>query len=177
MVKNIIEDNNIYLRKLNLDDDLSKYLSWVNDKEMTVYMELRHKEHSIDDLKRYIGSHLESNNYLCGIFKKSDDSHIGNVLLSLIDEDNKHCDIGIFIGREYWGYGFGSTAVNLLCEYAFDTLKLNKIIAGVVKENVGSKKLFEKCGFVLEGIGKEEFKINDKFLDMLWFGKINTGDR
>jgi RimJ/RimL family protein N-acetyltransferase len=47
----------------------------------------------------------------------------------------------------------------------------------VVKENVGSKKLFEKCGFVLEGIGKEEFKINDKFLDMLYFGKINNGDR
>ena len=174
MVKNIIEDNNIYLRKLNLDDDLSKYLSWVNDKEMTVYMELRHKEHSIETLKRYIGSHLDSNNYLCGIFKKSDNSYMGNVLLSNMDEYNRNCDVGIFIGKEYWGNGAGAAAVTLMIDYAFDVLKIHKVNAGVISGNVGSAKLFESVGFTLEGVKKEEFKSGDKFLDKLCFGKINN---
>ena len=61
-----------------------------------------------------------------------------------------------------------------MSDYAFNILKMHKVIAGVVKENIGSSKLFEKAGFILEGTKKEEFKMEGKFLDALHYGKINN---
>ena len=172
MNKILIESDRIYLRQLDLNDNLTAYLSWVNDKEATTFMEIRNKHFSSDDLRSYIKSHLDLKNYLCGIFEKTNDLHIGNVLLSDIDDSNKNGVIGIFIGKKYWGKGFGTEAVNLMCEYGFDTLKLYKIIAGVVEKNHGSAKLFSKAGFALEGIKKEEFNMDGKFLNTLYYGKI-----
>ena len=176
MSKILIENNSIFLRKLNLKDNLDSYLSWINDKDTTKYLRKRKKQ-SINDLKDYIQYNLNSDNYLCGIFKKSNNLHVGNVLLSNIDKDNKHCDIGIFVGKDFWGEGIGTTAVVLMSDYAFNTLKLHKVIAGVVQGNTGSSKLFEKAGFILEGIKKEEFKMNDSFLDHLHYGKINKKEK
>ena len=149
MNKILIENNLIFLRKLSLEDNLDAYLSWINDKDTTAYLRKRKKQ-SINDLKDYIHHNLNSSNYLCGIFQKSNGLHVGNVLLSDIDEDNKHCDIGIFVGKDFWGEGIGTSAVALMTDYAFNVLKMHKVIAGAVKENIGSSKLFEKSGLKIK---------------------------
>lgn len=172
--KILIESDRIYLRKLTVDDDLTSYLSWINDNDVINYMNIRNKNTSIDDLKKYIKLNLDLNNYLCGIFIKNSDVHVGNVLFSEIDNFNKKCPIGILVGKEHWGNGYGNDAVDLMCEYAFKILKFHKIVAGVVVENTGSVKLFENTGFILEGIKKEEFKMDDRYLDVLYFGRINN---
>ena len=173
MNKVLAENNKIYLKKLNINDNLSNYLSWINDKDLTLYLN-KIKKQNIDDLKNYITYHKDSNNYLCGIYRKNDNTHMGNVLLSHMDNINKNCRIGILVGKNYWGGGIGTSAVVLMSDYAFNTLKMHKVIAGVVKENIGSSKLFEKAGFILEGTKKEEFKMEGKFLDALHYGKINN---
>jgi len=61
-----------------------------------------------------------------------------------------------------------------MTDYAFNVLKMHKVIAGAVKENIGSSKLFEKSGFQLEGVKKEEFKFKNRFLDVLYYGKIKN---
>ena len=169
----ITQNNNIYLKKLTLDSNLDNYLSWINDEESTLYLNKKETQ-TIDDLKKYIRYHLDSNNYLCGIFKKDTNIHVGNVLLSRIDLINSNCNIGILVGKEYWGEGIGTSAVSLMTDYALDVLKLHKVIAGVVEENIGSAKLFRKAGFTLEGIRREEFKFKGKFLNTLYYGKITN---
>ena len=67
-------------------------------------------------------------------------------------------------------------ALKLMTNYALDTLGLHKVIAGVVEENIGSARLFEKVGFTLEGIRKEEFKFKDTFLNTLYYGKIKNNE-
>ena len=173
MNKVLAANNKIYFHKLNINDNLSNYLSWINDKDLTLYLN-KIKKQNIDDLKNYITYHKDSNNYLCGIYRKNDNTHMGNVLLSHMDNINKNCRIGILVGKNYWGGGIGTSAVVLMSDYAFNTLKMHKVIAGVVKENIGSSKLFEKAGFILEGTKKEEFKMEGKFLDALHYGKINN---
>ena len=88
----LTENDKIYLRKLNLNDNLDNYLSWINDKDSNIYL-TKKKKQTVNDLKNYIKYHLDSNNYLCGIFKKSNNVHMGNVLLSRIDTVNENCDI------------------------------------------------------------------------------------
>ena len=171
MSKVLAEDGRIYLRRLRVEDDLSNYLEWINDPEMNTYLSKKRKQ-SLGDLKSYIESH--ENDYLCGIFSKDNDSHLGNVLVSRIDNSNNNCHIGIFVGKESWGKGIGTSAVYLLSGYVLETKGFHKITAGVTKDNIGSSRLFEKSGYTLEFVAKEEFKLGDTYIDNLYYTKYNS---
>ena len=54
MMNEILKNKNIYLRELTLDDVGVEYLSWVNDKEITRFLEIKYQNFTIDDLKDFI---------------------------------------------------------------------------------------------------------------------------
>ena len=62
MNKVLAENNKIYLKKLNINDNLSNYLSWINDKDLTLYLN-KIKKQNIDDLKNYITYHNENTHH------------------------------------------------------------------------------------------------------------------
>lgn len=167
----IVEDRRIYLRRLEVTDDLGRYLDWINDTDMNKYLVQKSKQ-TLEDLKSYIQSH--ESNLLCGIFSKEDDSHLGNILMSRISKPSNNCHIGIFVGKESWGKGIGTSAVSLLSDYILNTKGFHKITAGVVKGNIGSSKLFEKAGYNLEFVSKEEFRLGDEYLDSLYYTKYSN---
>ncbi len=60
--------------------------------------------------------------------------------------------IGYWLGRPYWGQGFMTEAVRLLCAYCFDPDAYFScvVIVGYAKEgNVRSRRVLEKAGFTL----------------------------
>jgi RimJ/RimL family protein N-acetyltransferase len=59
--------------------------------------------------------------------------------------------IGYWLGRRFWGRGVMSEAVAAATQWAFDTWKLRRIWANVMDPNVGSSRVLEKAGYVLEG--------------------------
>jgi RimJ/RimL family protein N-acetyltransferase len=83
----------------------------------------------------------------------------------------RNAEIGIFIGEtEYWGNGFGTEAINMILDYAFNTLNFRKIIAEVNETNIQSLEMFKKVGFVEEGHLKEMEFIDGEWTDLKWFG-------
>ena len=56
-----------------------------------------------------------------------------------------------WIGRPYWGRGFGTEAVAELVDRAFRLYPHDRIGAGVFKENVASQRLLRKLGFTAAG--------------------------
>lgn len=73
---------------------------------------------------------------------------------------------------EYWGKGVGHFAVSSIIKIAKNDYKLNKIFAGLVEENFGSRKILEKNGFILEGKRIKHLFFNGKFYNQLDFGLI-----
>lgn len=59
--------------------------------------------------------------------------------------------VGYWLGREYWGRGYGTEAVSLLVRHAFRWLGLEKLWARVYEPNVASRRVLEKNGFRLAG--------------------------
>jgi RimJ/RimL family protein N-acetyltransferase len=51
---------------------------------------------------------------------------VGQCGLHAIDHFNRRCDVGIEIGRDFWGKGFGQDAVRTLVHYAFEHLNMNR---------------------------------------------------
>ena len=53
--------------------------------------------------------------------------------------------------ERFAGHGYTTEAVQLLVDYLFSAKKTHRIQLDIVPENAASRRIAEKCGFVLEG--------------------------
>jgi RimJ/RimL family protein N-acetyltransferase len=78
--------------------------------------------------------------------------------------------MGLWIGPPFQGKGYATSAVKRILKYGFETLGMQKIEAKIFVGNIASRRVFEKCGFQLEGtIRRAEIK-RGKFVDEWLFG-------
>ncbi len=62
-------------------------------------------------------------------------------------------EVGYWIGRDFWRKGIATQALLLF----LTEIKIRTLYAHVIKDNVGSRRVLEKCGFSLAGENDEEF--------------------
>jgi|GEM_PF-202656 len=63
--------------------------------------------------------------------------------------------VGYWLGREFWGRGVATAALRAF----LDSLPLRPLTAYVARHNGASRRVLEKCGFVLEREDEEECKL------------------
>ena len=68
---------------------------------------------------------------------------------SYIDEDGQ-LEVTYWIGKPYWGNGIATRALLTLIEH----IKVRPLYARAAKDNIGSLRVLEKCGFTITGEGK-----------------------
>lgn len=171
----MIKGAQIYLRLLTRDDVEPGYIQWMNDPEIMRFLESRFKAWSVEELGDYIDQCVENkNDHFFGIFDSETDKHIGNIKLGPVNAHHKFASIGLMIGdKDFWGKGMATEAINLITEFAFKDLKLNKVTAGAYANNIGSIKAFEKCGFRREGILERHYLDCGEYVDAVLLGKLN----
>lgn len=65
-------------------------------------------------------------------------------------EQDGEREVGYWIGKEYWGKGIATQALSALLTQD----KQRPLYAHVVKHNIGSRRVLEKCGFTVIGEDK-----------------------
>lgn len=165
--KNFIEGENIYLRELEISDVNQSYCNWMNDPEVTQYLNKHPGKWTIKELKNYVKKIKRSPYVLFwAIISKDKKRHIGNIKLGHINGIHGFSDIGIIIGeKSFWGKGSATEAIRLVVSYAFNQLNLQKLIAGVNKNNLGSIRLFRKAGFAELEAEERKFFCDDSYMD------------
>ncbi|QSS96748.1 GNAT family N-acetyltransferase [Psychroflexus sp. ALD_RP9] len=96
-------------------------------------------------------------------------------LIDLYDFNPKHkrAGLGIILDQNYQGKGYGKTAINLMLNYAFDTLDLHQVYVTINSENINSIKLFELLGFQLIGEQKDWNYSKGHYYSQYFYQKIN----
>lgn len=170
-----LEMGNVYFKPLSMtdaptiheyasDEDVSRFIGWnlmKNLEETTAYVETM--------INREIaGTHL----YAVAMDKMTH-THLGTVMIFNFDKEANHAEVGYVFHKAQWGKGYGSTCVKMMCDFAFESLLLHKLVASVTDANIGSARILEKNGFELEGRLKDHFYIENRYYDDLLFGKIN----
>jgi ribosomal-protein-alanine N-acetyltransferase len=91
---------------------------------------------------------------LWGVTLKGADTVIGliNLELGLGRVHHNRGELGYDLARAYWGKGIGSEAVREVVRFGFESLNLNRIEAETIEDNLESRRLLDKLGFVCEGI-------------------------
>jgi ribosomal-protein-alanine N-acetyltransferase len=79
--------------------------------------------------------------------------------------------LGYWIGQPYAGQGYMTEAAGLVCDFAFDTLRLHRIEASCLPRNEPSAKLLQRLGFEKEGYAKDYLRINGAWEDHVLWGK------
>lgn len=94
--------------------------------------------------------------------------------LTSLDSVLKKAELYIFVNPNLQKSGFGTEATKLLCGYGFEKLKLHKIYLITNEDNLAAIRVYQKCGFCLEGKHRDEYITKDKvYKDRLYFGLLN----
>jgi len=91
--------------------------------------------------------------------------HIGNCGLKDIDDRSRKAELWVYFGLEFVEKGYGTEVIKLLTGYGFNSLNLNRIYSYCMDYNARAQKAFEKCGFIQEGVFREDVFIGGKYRD------------
>ncbi len=160
------------LRPICEKDINRKYLSWINDKEITKYMATGTFPTTFKELRDFYNEITKSKtDVMFAILDKKHNFHIGNIKLGNINWVHRFADLGIMIGeKKYWGKGYGQEACKLLLEYAFNRLNLNKVILGSYANHKPAIKAYQEVGFTIEGRIKKLLNFEGNSVDKIIMG-------
>lgn len=172
----VVRGQRLYLRELTIGDVADRYCGWMNDPEVTRFLESRFVPHTVDTLRAYVADVTSRPDVMPFAIVLNGDRHIGNIKLGPIDPHHRCGDIGILIGeRDAWGAGYASEAICLLVDYAFGSLGLHKVTAGCYENNGGAIRAFLRAGFVQEGLRHRQYFCEGRYVDAILLGKVNPG--
>ena len=179
----LLTSDNVYLRQLKLSDAENLLQLLVENKEFfepfspnrsSNYYSLEKQKELI---KAWEQKSKENIKYQFGIFLKKNQKLLGTIsLFQIIRGPLQSALIGYYLDQKNNGNGYTTEAVNLVIDYAFRTLSLHRIEAGVMPHNIGSIRVLEKAGFHKEGIAKQNIKINDRWENHQVLAIINPND-
>ena len=171
-----LEAERLYLREVRTADVNDTYHRWMNDPDVTRYLESRFYPSSMEGIADFVASlRGDRNNVFLAIMIKQDHRHIGNIKLGPINWIHRTADIGLLIGeKDCWGQGYAAEAIRCLRGYAFSVLNLHKLTASCYDCNLGSARAFLKAGFHQEGTRKEQFFCEGRYVDQVLLGLCNT---
>ena len=164
----------IYLRRIEQNDLEGEYFQWLNDQDVTCWMQNGIFPNSIESMLDYYRNTATSRSEMVlAIVLIENDQHIGNIGLHNIHNVFRSAEIGILIGeKDVWGQGYASEAISLLIAHAFRRMNLNRVSAGAVVKNVGSIRAFEKAGFIREGIDRQAYYCEGQYEDCVRLGLL-----
>jgi RimJ/RimL family protein N-acetyltransferase len=97
-----------------------------------------------------------------------DGALVGDCGLRNIDWKSRKAEFFITIGeKQFWDKGFGGDTLKLIVRLAFDKMNLNRVWLTVLVDNPRAVRCYEKCGFIREGLLRQESFADGKYRDVL----------
>lgn len=103
------------------------------------------------------------------------DLFYGAIGFNNLSLEHKKTEIGFWLLPEFWGKGIIFEAINLVSDYAFNSLNISRIEAFVELENLKSSQVLLKTGFSHEGTMKKCEIKNGKFISLSIYAKLKAG--
>lgn len=149
----IFETERLLVRESTVED-VEDFYHIYQDPSITYYMEdlFEDPEQEREYMKDYIKKIYGFYGYgMWTVIQKKSGKIIGRAGLS-VREGYELAELGFMIGKEYQRCGYAYEVCREILNYAKEELEFNEIQALVEPENIASKNLLKKLGFVYEKI-------------------------
>lgn len=157
------------------DDDLDALVPLANDEGVARWTDLPHPYTRGHAAKVIALAHEElrlGQSAFLAVCDVDSDELMGMTSLSNLDLESKNAEVGIWLGRPYWGNGLAMEAFDLLLEIAFQRLDLTKLYGVVLEGNEASVNLLERFGFHEEGRLRWHTKRDGTWMDKIFYGLL-----
>ena len=84
----------------------------------------------------------------------------------------RSAELGYWLGEPFWGRGVATAAVRAVTTWAFASLDLARIHAGVLEWNPASRRVLEKAGYVLEARLRRHVTKEGRTMDEFLYAKV-----
>lgn len=145
----ILTTERLTLRQLLINDE-HEIFTLRSDSEINKYLD-RQLSNTIDDARNFIikvNENINKNVALYWAITFSDRNRlVGTICLYGFSDENDNCEIGYELLTNFQGKGIMKEAVEKVIDYAFNTIKVEKIKAFFHRDNQRSINLLEKVSF------------------------------
>ena len=161
-----IRGTNIILRKQR-EDDAKYFAYWFNQPDVMFKCGFE-KPTTEEEMKTAINACHNSKDSVWYTITDLDGNIIGETgLLRMFPA--WHCtDLSIIIPDSKMQHkGYGTEAIRIMLDMAFDSYEMNRVSIGVVGLNANALEFYNKIGFKQEGIQEQGYYYNNEYSDFV----------
>ncbi len=163
----------ITLRQLQ-EKDAPFMLEWMHDPLVLKGLSIRTMDCGLDDALAFIRKSgfkdpVKTGDDLHFAVADADDEYLGTISLKHVDLENRRAEYAVVMRRKAHGTGAAFAATGLVLKKAFSELGLHKVYLSVYADNTAAIKLYEKCGFRLDGEFRDHFAKGDRYVSWKWY--------
>jgi ribosomal-protein-serine acetyltransferase len=147
----ILQEEQAYLRR---------WMGWAHRAEK--------EEFFTEFIKNNLHEYAEGRAMTCAMLYRGE--LVGNISFNKIFHDLKKAEIGYWLSERYQKKGIVSRSLLRMIDLAFDELGLEKVQASVGVENLPSRGVCERLGFVQEGMITRAENIGGVIIDHVIYG-------
>ncbi len=94
---------------------------------------------------------------------------VGAISLSLAPQ-YRRAEMGYWLGVPFWNQGYMTEAARAVLQFAFETLRLNRVYATHLPRNPASGRVMQKIGMTYEGVLRQHVVREDRAEDLAYYG-------
>lgn len=166
-----LETDRLVLRKLSLKDtdDMYEYGSDKKVSEYVMWPQYTSKQDGETFAEFVINQHKEGHQHFWAIEIKETSKMIGTINFVGIKEKYNWGELGYVLNQNYWNKGYMTEAIKAVLKHSFESLKLNKVQAKCIKENIASYRAMEKVNMTYEGLLRQHMIKNGQYVDLVCY--------
>ncbi|MFC1500325.1 GNAT family N-acetyltransferase [Candidatus Zixiibacteriota bacterium] len=153
----MLKGQQIYLRLLE-ESDLPLRVKWINTDEIRSTLMFDYPLSIAKTRQWFSNTLMDSTKVHFSIVDNESEKVIG--MTGFIDINVKHqrSQFYITIGEtEFWGRGIADEVLKIVLWYGFVELNLNKIYLYTLRNNERARKVYERNGFIEEGVLRQHY--------------------
>lgn len=119
-------------------------------------------------IERWAASRADTDDRLdLAVTDPVDGRWLGEVVINEVDLDNRSCNFRIALSSGARNRGVGTEATRLVVDYVFGEIEpaINRVALGVYAFNPRAIAVYERVGFVREGVLRQSLQWDGEFVD------------
>ncbi|MFE6945356.1 GNAT family N-acetyltransferase [Streptomyces chartreusis] len=172
-VKPVLTGDRTVLRPFT-EADAAVMAEIIEDPEVVRFTGEASEEFSLERLRSWYGSRSAQNDRLdLAVTDRATGELVGEVVLYEWDATARSCTFRTLVGPRGRGRGIGTEATRLIVGHGFEQLGLHRIQLEAYGHNPRALRIYEKAGFVVEGVRREADFRDGQWLDWVMMAVLD----
>lgn len=168
----------ISLREIQ-EEDAEHMLEWMHDPDIQKGFQKNMLAVTLEEARLFcrnakLTEHLAQGQSMHLAIAGEAGEYLGTISLKEINLAFRSAELAIVLRKKAQGQEVGTKAVRLLLKKGFEEMGLHRIYLTVLADNIAATKLYEKCGFTLEGELREHLFLNGRYVSWKLYGMLES---